>query len=339
MSREWYPLKFRPIYIEKIWGGRSLETFYKRSLPPEKPIGEAWELSDWGDTLSCVTNGDLKDRTLSEVLHLDKAAILGPAFVHLNRFPLLIKLIDARDKLSVQVHPDDAYCAAHDPKQNGKKEAWIILKADPGAEITKGLQPGVTKEQFAAAIEKGDLEKLLRSGTASTGDVFLLEPGDAHALGTGLLIYEVQQTSDATYRVYDYNRLEKGKPRALHIRQALDVLSFGKETPFTQITQPLSDYDGVREILAQTDKFVLERLTVERPAKHPMDGQGFQVMTVLEGNGELRYGRGVPRTMEYLAGETLLLPAALKDLEIDPETRSVFALAWIHPEDAKNLRA
>jgi mannose-6-phosphate isomerase len=224
-SVEAYPLKFGPIYKQRIWGGRKLAEVFGKELPPGLRIGESWELADLPQDKSVIANGELAGRTLRLAIEQYPKEIMGDADFA-GPFPLLIKFLDCQDILSVQVHPDPQTCrrmGAGEPKT----ECWYIIATDPGAVIYKGLKKGVTKEQFAEAINKGTIADTLAKVPVSQGECYFLPAGTAHAIGPGLLIAEIQTPSDTTYRVFDWNRVDDaGKARELHIEQALESIHF-----------------------------------------------------------------------------------------------------------------
>ena len=221
----YYPIKFKPVYKDYIWGGRYFEKF-DRELP-KGILAESWELSSHKNGVSIVSNGDLEGKTLSEIIKADAKNILGTKFpINCDKMPLLIKFIDANDSLSVQVHPDDNYAAVYEGGL-GKNEIWYIMDARPGAKLVEGLKAGVTKEIFAKAIKENRIKECLLEVEVKQGDVVNIPAGLVHAIGAGLVIAEIQQTSDITYRVFDYNRVNsKGVGRLLHLKKALDVINF-----------------------------------------------------------------------------------------------------------------
>lgn len=206
-----YPLKLAPVFKEAIWGGKRLKIDFNKKCSFEK-LAESWELTLRKNEMSVVTNGVYADRPLSDVL---------PGF----RMPLLVKLIDASDRLSIQVHPDDTYAAEHEMGDGGKTEAWYIVDAEPNARIVYGLCGKYSREEFRKAAESGKLEGMLNYINVKKGDLFFIPAGLVHAIGAGILVAEIQQSSDLTYRVYDYDRTDKsGARRELHLDKALDVI-------------------------------------------------------------------------------------------------------------------
>ncbi len=314
-------LKFKPIYKDKIWGGRKLETILGRKIP-DGNIGESWEVSDYGNDLSIIENGILKGKTFREVYKSHTKEILGDVFKNEEDFPLLVKIIDAKDKLSVQVHPDNAYAAAKDPESFGKKEAWFILATDPGAEIVCGFCESLNRERYAELIASNRAESCLQSVKAQAGDAFMINPGTVHAIGGGNLLLEVQQSSDSTYRVYDYGRLgDDGKPRKLHLEKALDVLNF-KKSSGEEIIQPQSVtwQNGTRKVLAANDKFRLEVLEFSSETNLPCPSKEkvFQIVHVVSGECE-------SSSEKFQTGDTFLIIAQgmLQDIKFKPISGSV----------------
>jgi mannose-6-phosphate isomerase len=252
-------LKFEPIYKEKIWGGEKLRRELKRDTQIAK-VGESWEISDYENDVSQISpHIEIANRSFRDFYQKHTNFALGTAFTN-QSFPLLIKIIDANDKLSVQVHPDDAYALAHDPSSSGKKECWLVLSADVGAELVIGFENTTNSEQYKKLVLANQAEKILRRWKVKAGDVFLLNPGTIHAIGAGVVLLEVQQSSDSTYRVYDYGRLgDDGKPRALHLEKALSVLNFQKSDGTEKQKPVLLTFSPFeRYLLTSNDKFRLE---------------------------------------------------------------------------------
>src|SRR5215217_528612 len=215
--RPLYPMVFHPIFKERVWGGRTLEALYGKRLPPDVPIGESWEIADRPGAESVVANGPLARRTLRWLMRQHRADLLGDAAPSAgDRFPLLCKILDARDKLSLQVHPPARAQELGEPKT----EMWYIAAADPGAELYVGLKRGVTREAFEHGIRDGRVADCFHRIEVHAGDAMFLPSGRVHAIGAGLVIFEIQQNSDKTFRVYDWDRPGlDGRPRDLHVRE------------------------------------------------------------------------------------------------------------------------
>ncbi|HBG01405.1 MAG TPA: mannose-6-phosphate isomerase [Firmicutes bacterium] len=293
MEHKLYPLKFHPIYKEKIWGGRRFEHLLGRNLPPG-PIGESWDVAAHANGTSVVAEGPLAGWDLAQL-----AQAYGSDLVGEEKFPLLLKLIDANQDLSVQVHPDDAYVRAHTSEVFGKTEMWYIIHSEPGAWIIWGLRPGVTKQQFAAAIQAGGGEILacLNKVHVTPGELYPISAGLVHALGAGVVVAEIQQNSDTTYRVYDWDRIDdQGQPRDLHVEQALDVIDFQPEALGLAYHLARCERYFRMEILAQPQGVVLDLMN------------GFQILTALGGRAEILWEGGISLLR---SGESCLLPACL----------------------------
>src|SRR6266446_7605377 len=225
-----YPLTFQPLLKQRVWGGRKLEQLYQKPLPPGVPIGESWEISDRSGDVSSITNGPLAGKDLHWLVEHHRQELLGSTKLQHGRFPLLVKILDAEQKLSLQVHPppDKAARLGGEPKT----EMWYIADAAPGAELFVGLKRGVTRQEFERKITNGTVADCFHRFTVKAGDAMFLPSGRVHAIGAGLVIFEIQQNSDTTYRVFDWNRLGlDGKPRALHIPESLASINFNDFEP------------------------------------------------------------------------------------------------------------
>ena len=323
-----YPLHFTPILRRLIWGGRRLGTVLHKPIGSASDYAESWEISDYRDSVSVVENGSLTDSTIRELIQWYTPELLGAALGSLEQFPLLVKYIDAHQDLSVQVHPDDA-TGRRLAGDSGKTETWVVLEANPGSAIYAGLKRGVGRGELAAAIHSGGVEPLLHRLEAKAGDCILIESGTVHAIGAGVLLAEIQQTSDATFRVYDWGRIgPDGKPRTLHIDQALESIDFdrGPVEPITPAIESIKG-GGSRERLSRSAYFALERLSLEQP--EPVGRlDRFTILMALAGSFDVRHGADQTR-VEF--GQTLLLPAALGQCEIVPIGRARI-LSCVVPE-------
>lgn len=309
-----YPLRFEPILKELIWGGRRLESLLGKTLGPGAHYAESWEIADHRDDVSRVAEGPLKGVSLRELIRERGTELLGPALRGRDQFPLLVKFLDAHQVLSVQVHPDDAL-GRKLANDNGKTEAWVIMHAEPGSLIYAGLRTGVTREAFAAAIAAGTVEPLLHRFEPKPGDCILIPAGTVHAVGAGVVLAEIQQMSDATFRVYDWGRVgADGKPRPLHIAEAIESTNYdaGPVNPLPPRSEPVDG--GVRERLADSPYFALERLCLEGRA--PIgSSERFTILLGLGGTAEV-WHNGAGARLGF--GQTLLLPAALGECAIAP---------------------
>ena len=314
-----YPLLFDPILKEKIWGGNTLRKKYGRELSSDR-IGESWDVACHPNGTSVVANGPLKGMTLRQLVDSYGSQLLGLKVQKRfgNEFPLLIKLLDATEFLSVQVHPDDEYAALREGGQPGKTEMWYIIHARPDASLIYGLVPGTTREEFEEAVRAGQMEKCLRSVKVQAGDVLYIPAGVVHAIGPGILICEVQQNSDTTYRVYDWNRLgDDGKPRPLHVEKALDVIDFSGRLAKDKLSGlPVEEEGGRRTYYIACSYFAIEKLECRDGMKERADGSKFFTLTVVEGQGEIAYGQG---NQPFKAGDSVLIPACLGDYMIKGE--------------------
>src|ERR1043166_7595472 len=286
-----YPLTFRPIFKERIWGGRKLQQLYEKALPPSVPIGESWEISDRPGDVSVIANGPLAGKDLRWLLEHDAEALLGPAKLPGNRFPLLIKLLDAREKLSLQVHPP-----VHKTVELGgepKTEMWYIADAAPGAELFVGLSRGVTRAKFERKIRNGTVADCVHRVPVRAGDAMFLPSGRVHAIGAGLVIFEIQQNSDTTYRVFDWNRAGlDGKPRELHVAQSLQSIDFNdfepSLVPAMTPSKPRNKHRWRR--LVRDPLFVVEEHHTEAGHNLFLEPRRLQVIAVV--SGQVRLGDG-----------------------------------------------
>src|SRR5689334_3955 len=315
-----YPLKFKPRYVEKIWGGRKLQTVLDKPIPDGKLIGESWELYDFppgvvdrsGQWVSSeIANGPLAGRTLHSV-----AAEYGPALhgdvplINCQQFPILIKFLDAREDLSLQVHPDAEYARCN-PGCHLKTEAWYVLENDPGARLYRGLQPGVTQEQFRAGIADGSVMNQVKAIAVKPGQCFYLPSGTVHALGAGILVAEVQTPSDTTFRVFDFNRLENGKPRKLHVEEAMASIDFSGREPEQRRSHAAGFFTTVTRLVS-SDYFTLEKVRFVEGVREKVPYDQPVVWMMLEGEAEVRVD-GLAESVCLRKGETVLLPARMKN--------------------------
>ncbi len=318
-----YPLRFRPILRRYIWGGRRLESILGKQLGTGDDYAESWEICDRGPDQSVVGWGPLAETTLHDLLVHRGAEILGRHHPR-DRFPLLMKFLDATRTLSVQVHPNDAQAALLDPPDLGKSEAWVVLAAEPGSLIYAGLKPGVDRADLADAIRQGTCQDCLHRFEPAVGDCVFLPAGTVHALGEGLLVAEIQQSSDTTYRLFDWNRLgTDAEPRALHVAAAMEVIDFDRPPVEPQEVRS-TDRPGVGR-LVQCDKFVLDRWQFDSPQAVGGDGR-CHVLTVIEGAVTV----AADQCPEVLAsGSTVFLPAAIGETLLTPQGSAVLLDAYL----------
>jgi mannose-6-phosphate isomerase len=311
-----YPLKFEPRLLEKMWAGRKIQDVLGKPLPPGKNIGESWELYDFppgvidksGDWVSAhVANGPLRGKTLHQLVLEHQKDLLGdvPLESPHGQFPLLIKFLDAREDLSIQVHPDRKYAAAH-PEAFLKSEAWFIVQSEPGAFLYKGLKPGTTKENFRRGIHEGHCERLLNFVPVKPGDCYYLPSGTVHAVGAGILAAEVQTPSDTTFRVYDFNRIEPstGKPRTLHVEEAMECIHFGDERP--------APPRAPGEPLVRCEFFEMDEVRAAEKTERSLPVGRPIIWMILDGQISVRVNN-LPEPANFHRGDTILFPASMSN--------------------------
>ncbi|MFB4325664.1 MULTISPECIES: type I phosphomannose isomerase catalytic subunit [Paenibacillus] len=310
-----YPLLFQPEFKERVWGGRALEQFGLDI--PEGHIGEGWMIADHPNGTTSIVNGELAGRGLDEVREQFGREWFGSkGFSEVNgRFPLLIKLLDCNDNLSVQVHPTDDYEGL--PKgELGKTEMWYVLDAKPDAKIIYGLKEGVNRETLKEAMENGTVMDQLQEVSVKAGDTFYIPAGTVHALCAGVVVAEIQQNSDTTYRIFDYNRPGlDGKPRELHIEDSLNVTAYegsGATTMSTEGTVP-----GEWLELAKSPYFVVEKGVVSGAWSLSTSAESFTIVVVCDGQGTLSWDNG---SIDYTSGQCFLLPANLGAYTLDGQS-------------------
>ncbi|MGB3346580.1 MAG: type I phosphomannose isomerase catalytic subunit [Candidatus Humimicrobiia bacterium] len=328
-NKEIYPLKFNEIFKEKIWGGRRLESFLGKKLPKDKSIGESWELVDHREDISVVRNGKYRDDNLKSLIKNFEKELVGKdvKLSRSNRFPLLFKYIDASKKLSIQVHPDDEYAYLNEIDETGKTEAWYVVWAKPGAQLVCGLKEHMSKRGFKKVIESKKIGDYLDYINIYKGDLIFVPPGTIHTIMGGVLLAEIQQNSDATYRIFDWDRVDRhGKSRELHIDKALDVIDFSLVRNYK--VQPLSiNIDrNVINYLVVCEKFAVELCEIFDEYKLDCDGSKFYILSFIEGNGEIFYGNESDinlntKTLDIKKGETILLPALLGKTTIKTDSK------------------
>lgn len=306
-----YPLRFEPILKRLIWGGRRLGSALSKPIGPESDYAESWEVSDHAHGVSVVADGPLRGVSLRDLVRQHPAELLGPRLAGLLQFPLLLKFLDAHQVLSVQVHPTDEQ-ARQLVNDNGKTEAWVVIDADPGSWIYAGLKEGVTRDDFAKALDAGRVEPLLHRFEARPGQCIFVPAGTVHAIGAGVLLAEIQQMSDATFRVDDWGRVgPDGKPRQLHLREAMIATNFdrGPVNPVSGLIEARTW--GIREVLIRCPYFALERWRLTGRASIGSASR-FTIVVGLGGNAVVGSAR-----LDF--GQSLLLPAALGAVTIEPE--------------------
>ncbi len=301
-----YPLRFEPIYQYRLWGGRRLAELLTAPLPGDGPIGEAWLLSDRDDHQSKVADGPLKGATIRQLLEQSPDQLLGKLAGRFRRFPVLLKFLDAHEKLSVQVHPEDDQRDYIPAGESGKTEAWVVLEAGPASRIYAGLKPGTTRDDLERALASRAVANLLASFTPKVGDAVLLKARTVHSL-SGVVVFEVQENSDITFRLYDWDRVDPttGKPRPLQVEQAVacvdfDQVAIGPMAPMLEQATPVR-----RERLFHCRHFSVWRHTGLTPFAVGEKGTP-RVLVCIAGQGELEH-KGTPYPVGR--GDVVLLPA------------------------------
>lgn len=303
-----YPLLTQPIFQDYIWGGRRLGNELGKAIPAEGEWAESWEIVDHPQQQSRIVGGPADGKTLTELAQQHSQWLFGDR--KLNSVPLLLKYLDCQRVLSVQVHPEDAYAQKMTPPDLGKTEAWYIVAADPGALLYAGLKSGVSKADLANALASGTVDECLHTIEPKAGDCVFIPAGTVHALGAGLLVAEIQQASNTTFRLFDWNRLgHDGQPRQLHIEQSMEVIDFASGP--RPVQQPKVVSDG-RENLVRCDKFVLDRIS----AASSLGNSGeMHFVTIPTGAATLRWGANESRLLK--TGQSAILPAALGDVQVE----------------------
>lgn len=279
-----YPLTFNPIYKERVWGGRNLERLYGRKLPSDVPIGESWEITDRPEGVSAIANGPLAGKDLRWLMENHARDLLGSARTESGRFPLLIKILDAREKLSLQVHPPASVATRLGGEP--KTEMWYVADAQPGAELYAGLRRGVTRAEFERKVRDGTVADCFHRVPVRRGDVMFLPSGRVHAIGAGIVIFEIQQNSDTTFRVFDWNRPGlDGKPRELHVEQSLQCIDFSDFEP-TPVKGRSHQEEGShlqRRELVSDPLFVVEEGRFMDAGSYSTSDTTLEIIGILEG--------------------------------------------------------
>ena len=322
MNNKLYPLKFKPILLDKIWGGTKLYEMLGKPIGKIPNIGESWEISGYDGLISVVSNGFLKGNNLNELVEVYMNELVGDHIYEKfgNEFPLLIKFIDAKEDLSIQVHPNDEVAMKHH-NLCGKTEMWYVMQADKDAYLISGFKSKITPDEYVKAVEDDKLESLLAKHIVSPGDVFFMPAGRVHAIGAGIVLAEIQQTSDLTYRIYDFNRRDdKGNLRELHTELAKEAIDY--KIPDSYRT----DYKPVKNKSIEVIKspyFVTSVLEIDKPVERDYyDYDSFVVLICVEGNGEIEYYNN--KKIPVKKGETILIPAELYQITIIPKNFARF---------------
>lgn len=305
-------LKLTPAVKDYIWGGTRLSKEFDITSFCDRQA-EAWVLSCHKDGPSVICGGRFDSRTLPDVLENEGKDFLGTNCKKFEFFPVLIKLIDAKDNLSVQVHPSDEY-ALKNENQFGKTEAWYIIDCDEGAQIIYGMNRDMTKEEFKKSIEDGTLLENVNRVNVKKGDIFFIPSGTVHAICKGILLAEVQQNSNLTYRVYDYGRLQNGKPRELHIEKAVEVSNLKKQnTVSVPLEEPKGENGALSTLLAKCEFFTMKKIEVEQSVKIFADETSFVSLVALDGNAVISHNDSFQTLYK---GESVFIPAGLGEVEV-----------------------
>lgn len=310
-----YPLKFNPIFKDKIWGGEKIKTVFGMDYSPLPNCGEAWVLSGYGDEISVVKNGFLADNQLDELVEIYMGDLVGEAIYEKygSKFPLLIKILNSSDWLSIQVHPNDELAELRH-NDLGKTEMWYIAEADKDARLISGFNREINSDDYLNHLTKGTLTDILNYENVNKGDVFFMPAGRVHALGPGLLLFEIQQTSDLTYRIYDFDRVDdKGNPRQLHTDLALDALDFKHYENYRTNYKP--EFNKTVSIVEST-YFNTSIIHFGTPVVKDYSGlDSFVILQCAEGNCTVDYAEGEE---SLKAGEVLLIPAIMEHITLIP---------------------
>jgi mannose-6-phosphate isomerase len=318
MPTKLYPLKFKPILMDKIWGGTKLNTLLGKPMGRLPNIGESWELSGVEGQVSLVENGFLKGNNLNELIEIYMDDLVGERVYNRfgNEFPLLVKFIDAAQALSIQVHPGDELAAARH-QGFGKTEMWYVMQADAGSYLISGFQQEVSPEAYVQSVANNTLESLLAKHPVEAGDVFFMPAGRVHAIGAGIMLAEIQQTSDITYRIYDFDRRDhQGNARELHTELAMEAIDFKIPEHYKTDYQPIEN--EVVDVV-QSPYFITGVLKADKPVErdyYHLDS--FIIYVCVDGRAQLEYGEGL--SVNVVKGETVLIPAELRLIRIIPES-------------------
>ncbi len=314
-----YPIKLKPAFKDYLWGGTRLRDDFGKDCDFDK-VAESWELSCHKDGNSVVADGEFAGLTLAQYIEKEGKSVLGTNCEKFENFPILIKLIDAKDNLSVQVHPNNEY-AQRVEGEYGKTEMWYVVDCDEGASLLYGFKHNITKEEFRERIENNTLLEVTNSVPVKKGDVFFIEAGTLHAIGKGILIAEIQQNSNTTYRIYDYGRVgADGKPRQLHIDKAVDVTNLCPAKPYPQ-SEPVDMGGWTKKRLAKCEYFTVDVINVDTSAALEADKSSFVNILVLDG-GCVLSSEGND-AVELKKGDSVFIPAGLGKFELTGKCSAV----------------
>ncbi len=329
-----YPLKFKGIYKERIWGGDKLALQFNKKLPKtQEPIGESWEISGVEGDISVVSNGNLKGNNINELIEIYMDELVGDSVYKRfgEEFPLLIKLIDANDNLSVQVHPNDQLSAARH-NAYGKTEMWYVLDAEPGAKLYLGFNQIVDKQKYMEYLRAGKLEDILKSYSVKAGDTLFIPAGAIHAIGSGILIAEIQQTSDITYRVYDYNRVDiHGKTRELHTELALDAIDYDMDQEQFEVTKKAELNKNIE--IQSCDYFASSILKLDGSFSEDYSERDSFTIYICN-DGEILIKSAGNEDVKIVKGESVLIPADINQVTL--VGKGELLTTWIPADEAES---
>lgn len=327
------PSRIDPVFSPRPWGARSLAPLFPDKTNLADPLGEAWLTS-----VDCrIATGPFADKTLGTAWREMSMNWRGTSLASVANFPILVKFLFPTEKLSIQVHPSDAYASVHEQAAGGrgKTEMWHVVSAQPGARLLLGLNSGVTKEKFQAQLGSRSLEELFKSYAVAAGETFFIPAGMPHTIGPGMILCEVQQYSDLTYRLYDYGRVgPDGKPRELHIAKALEVMNFENTADSRVRSLPLPSHDALRLFLAGCSYFATERWEFSSDFISNGAASHFDILVILSGSGVLQWHHG---KQNYQSGQCWLIPASLEWFELKPKENSSLIRTYV--PDLPALRA
>jgi mannose-6-phosphate isomerase len=317
--------RIEPVFVPRIWGVRSLAPLYPEKSNMSEPIGEVWLTG-----IDCrIVSGPFLGKTLGEAWREMKTLWRGTLLKNVDDFPILVKFIFPSDKLSIQVHPDDVYAAAHEAAAGGrgKTEMWHVISATTGAQVLVGLKPGTDKEKFLGGLAQRTLENLFEVYPVRTGDTFFVPAGTPHTIGPNMVVFEVQEYSDLTYRLYDYDRVDaQGNPRTLHVAKALEVVKFGAIKGGRVPALELSATGLKKELLAGCRYFVAERWEFSKPTELYTNAEHFNILIFLSGEGEIEAEN---QRVRYHQGEVWFVPACISSPKVIPGKPTTFLRAYV----------
>lgn len=330
--QELYPLRFETIFKDKLWGGNKINTILGKDFSPLPNCGETWEISGVKGNVSIVKEGELAGNSLRSLIETYQGALLGERVYKKfgNEFPLLVKFIDANADLSIQVHPDDELAKKrHD--SFGKSEMWYIFQADPGSKLIAGFNRELDKDAYVAYFESGRLTEILNQEEVEADDVFYLPAGRVHTIGKGLLLAEIQQTSDVTYRIYDFDREDAdGNKRELHVEEALDAIDYSFYPEYKTIYDPQKNS---ADTIVESPYFSTQRLHCSEDISRSYEEiDSFVILVCVGGELTLKYKEG---ECQMKLGDAILIPASIKEVDLIPKGEFKLLEAYIPQETEK----